>query len=440
MTKSITMKTKKGSVVRTRNYAVRDLSLAEQGLRNIEWAETQMRSLLEIKKRFLKEKPLKGLRIGMALHVTKETAVLVKTLIAGGADVFITSCNPLSTQDDVAAALAKLGVKVFAWKGETKKEYYENLERVISFKPNFTIDDGCDLVTLVHTKHRELLKSMIGGSEETTTGVIRLKNMEKQGILKYPIIAVNESKTKKLMDNYYGTGQSAIDGIIRCSNILFSGKTVVVAGYGNCGKGVALRARGLGANVIVTEVNPLRALQAVMDGYKVMPMKQAARIGDVFITVTGDKDVIRYEHIKLMKDSAILANAGHFDCEIDIKTLEKKAIRKRRIRPLFDEYLIRVGKEKKRIFVCGEGRLVNLACGEGHPSSVMALSFCNQALAVEYVYKRFKQGKPLSNRVHTLPEEFDSIIASLQLKAMGVRIDSLTREQRKYLSDWREGT
>ncbi len=424
----------------TKNYAVKDISLAEQGRKNVEWAETQMKALIEIRKRFLKQKPLRGLRIAIALHVTKETAVLVKTLIAGGADVFITSCNPLSTQDDVAAYLAKIGVRVFAWKGETKKEYYENIEKVLSFKPNFTIDDGCDLVTSIHTRHRELIKNMIAGSEETTTGVIRLKNMEKQRALKYPIIAVNESKTKKLMDNYYGTGQSAIDGIIRCSNVLFSGKTVVVCGYGNCGKGVALRARGLGANVIVIEVNPLRALQAVMDGYRVMTVKEAARLGDIFITVTGNKNVISYNDMKLMKDGVILANAGHFDCEIDIKTLEKRAIRKRRIRPLFDEYLIKSNSKKKRILVCGEGRLVNLVCAEGHPSSVMALSFCNQALAVEYAYKRFKQKKPLSVSVHTLPSEFDNIVALLQLKSMGVKIDSLTVEQKKYLSDWKQGT
>ncbi|MEM2121269.1 MAG: adenosylhomocysteinase [Candidatus Woesearchaeota archaeon] len=425
---------------KTKEYDIRDLSLAEQGFRNISFAEMQMKALMEIKRDFEKRKPLKGLRISMALHVTKETAVLVKTLVAGGAEVFIASCNPLSTQDDVAAALAKSGINVFAWKGETKEEYYKNIERVLSLKPNFTIDDGCDLVSAIHSKHRNLIPNIIAGCEETTTGVLRLKSMEREKKLRYPIIAVNESKTKNLMDNVYGTGQSAIDGIIRCSNILFAGKNVVVCGYGNCGKGVSLRAKGLGSNVIVTEVDPFKALQAHMDGFRVMRLREAAKIGDIFITVTGNKKVINYEDIVLMKDGAILANAGHFDVEIDVKTLEKKALSKKRIRPLFDEYVINIKNKKKRIYLCGEGRLVNLACAEGHPSSIMDLSFCNQALAVEYAYENFKNGKRLEVKVHTLPEEIDKKIAEIYLKANGIRIDKLTKEQINYLKSWKEGT
>ncbi|MGB9748749.1 MAG: adenosylhomocysteinase [Candidatus Woesearchaeota archaeon] len=424
----------------TKKYAVRDLKLAEQGFRNIRFAELQMKALMRIKKDFEKRKPLKGLRIGMALHVTKETAVLAKTLISGGAEISVASCNPLSTQDDVAAALAKSGVRVFAWKGETKEEYYKNIERVLSFCPNFTIDDGCDLVSAVHEKHSDLIQNIIAGSEETTTGVIRLKSMEREKRLKYPIIAVNESKTKNLMDNVYGTGQSAIDGIIRCSNILFAGKTVVVCGYGNCGKGVSLRARGLGANVIVVEVDNFKALQAFMDGFRVMRLREAAKIGDIFITVTGNKNVIRYEHIALMKDGAILANAGHFDVEIDVKSLEKNALAKKRIRPLFDEYFVKFKNKTKSIFLCGEGRLVNLACAEGHPSSIMDLSFCNQALAVEYAYEMFKKGKRLDARVHNLPENIDEKIAEIYLKANGINIDKTTREQREYLKSWNHGT
>jgi adenosylhomocysteinase len=424
----------------TKNYAVKDLKLAEQGIKNISFAEMQMKALMKIRKDFEKRKPLKGLRIGMALHVTKETAVLIKTLIAGGADVVVASCNPLSTQDDVAAALAKSGVKVFAWKGETKEEYYKNIERVLSFKPNFTIDDGCDLVSAIHEKHIRLIPNIVAGCEETTTGVIRLKSMEREKKLKYPIIAVNESKTKNLMDNVYGTGQSAIDGIIRCSNILFAGKTVVVCGYGNCGKGVALRAKGLGANVVVTEVDNFKALQAFMDGFRVMRLKDAAKIGDIFITVTGNKNVIHYEHIALMKDGAILANAGHFDVEIDVKSLEQNASFKKRIGPLFDEYTIVYKNKKKRVFLCGEGRLVNLACAEGHPSSIMDLSFCNQALAVEYAYENFKKGRKLDVKVHNLPESIDQKIAEIYLKANGIKIDKLTKEQKKYLKSWNQGT
>lgn len=414
-------------------YRVKDVKLAEQGKRNIEWAESQMGALLRVKERFKKQKPLKGTRIGVALHVTKETAVLVKTLIAGGAEVAIASCNPLSTQDDVAAALAKEGINVFAWKNETTKEYYDNMRQVIKFKPNVTIDDGLDLVTMIHTKHKELLHNMIVGCEETTTGIIRARAMEKQGVLKYPIIAVNDNKTKHLFDNYYGTGQSVWDGILRASNVLIAGKTVVVNGYGSCGKGVSLRAKGLGANVIITEVDNFRALQAATDGFRMMPMKEAAKRGDIFVTVTGNKHIIRKEHFKLMKDGTILANAGHFDNEIDLKSLEKIAKRKRRIRPFFDEYTV----GKRRIYVCGEGRLVNLAVAEGHPSTVMALSFCGQALAVEYGIKN--KGK-LPVEVITLPEGIDNHIASLQLQTLGIKKDSLTKEQKRYLNSWQEGT
>lgn len=424
----------------TKDYAVKDLELAEQGFRNIGFAEMQMKALMRISKDFEKRRPLKGLRIGIALHVTKETAVLVKTLIAGGAEVFIASCNPLSTQDDVAAALAKSGINVFAWKGETKEDYYKNIKRVLNFKPNFTIDDGCDLVSAIHERHTELIPTIIAGCEETTTGVIRLKSMEREKRLRYPIIAVNESKTKNLMDNVYGTGQSAIDGIIRCSNILFAGKTVVVCGYGNCGKGVALRAKGLGANVVITEVDHFKALQAFMDGFRVMKIREAAKIGDIFITVTGNKNVIHYEHMILMKDGAILANAGHFDVEIDVKGLERNALSKKKIRPLFDEYLIKLKHQKKRIFLCGEGRLVNLACAEGHPSSIMDLSFCNQALAVEYAYEMFKKGKRLDIKVHNLPDSIDKKIARIYLRANNIKIDNLTKEQEIYLKSWNYGT
>ncbi len=414
-------------------YKVKDIKLANQGKMNIEYAESQMGSLLKVKERFSKEKPLKGLRVGMALHVTKETAVLVRTLIAGGAEVAITGCNPLSTQDDVAAALAEEGVEVYAWKGETKEEYYENLTKVVDFKPHVTIDDGCDLVTFIHTKRPELIKDVVVGCEETTTGIIRLKAMEKEKVLKYPMIAVNDNKTKHLFDNYYGTGQSTIDGILRASNTLIAGKTFVVGGYGECGKGVALRAKGMGANVIVTEIDNFKALQAKTDGYRVMPMMEASKLGDIFVTVTGNKHIISAEHVKLMKDGAILANSGHFDNEIDVEGMEKIATKKRRIRPYFDEYIV----NGNRIFLAGEGRLVNLACAEGHPSTVMSLSFCGQALAVEYGVKN--KGK-LGNKVIVLPEEIDDEISGLQLDALGVIKDEMTEAQKKYSNDWREGT
>jgi adenosylhomocysteinase len=400
---------------------------------NIEFAELHMGALMKIKKRFLKEKPLKGVKIGLALHVTKETAVLIKTLIAGGADVAITGCNPLSTQDDVAAALAEEGVNVWAYKGENTADYYKYLTNVINFKPNITIDDGCDLVSEIHSKHPELIKNIISGCEETTTGIIRLKAMEKDKALKYPMIAVNDNKTKHLLDNYYGTGQSTVDGIIRASNILFAGKNVVVVGYGSCGKGFALRSKGLGANVIVTEVDNFCALQAAYDGFRVMKMEDACKIGDIFCTLTGDKHVIRVEHIKQMKDGAILANSGHFDIEIDVKGLKNIASSERRIRPFLDEYVV----NGKKIFLAGEGRLINLSAGEGHPSEVMSTSFCGQALSCEYAVKN-KEKLPV--KVIQLPEEIDDEIAGLQLEAMGIKTDELTEEQIKYLSSWQEGT
>lgn len=415
------------------DYEVRDIALAEQGRLNLEFAEGSMSALLAVRKRFAAEKPLKGARIGMALHVTKETGVLLRTLVAGGADVAITGCNPLSTQDDVAAALAEEGIRVWAYKGETKEDYYRYIGNVISFSPDITIDDGCDLVSEIHKNHASLLPKMTGGCEETTTGIIRLKAMERDKALKYPMIAVNDNKTKHLLDNYYGTGQSTVDGILRATNVLFAGKTVVVLGYGSCGKGFSMRARGLGANVIVTEVNRFRALQAAYDGFRVMKMEDAAGIGDIFCTLTGNKHVIRMEHMKKMKDGAILANSGHFDIEIDLKSLEGAAERKRRVRQFLDEYTL----GPKRLFVCGEGRLVNLAAAEGHPSEVMATSFCGQALAVEFLVKN--RGK-LRNEVIMLPEEIDDDIASMQLTAMQLSIDKLTDEQVKYLNSWEEGT
>ena len=416
-----------------KDYEVRDISLAKQGENNIEWARQHMKALMKIKERFSKEKPLKGIRIGMALHITKETALLVETLTAGGAEVAITGCNPLSTQDDIAAAMAKKGVKVWAYKGETNDDYYRYLNYVIGFKPHVTIDDGCDLVTEIHLKHKHLLTDVIGGCEETTTGIVRLHAMERNHALRYPIISVNDNMTKHLFDNYYGTGQSTIDGIIRATNILFAGKTVVVSGYGDCGKGVTLRARGLGAQVIVTEVNPVRALKARMDGYRVMPITEAAKLGDIFVTVTGDKGVITREHFKQMKDGAILANSGHFDVEIDVSALKKMAKKTTRIRRGLDEFDL----GRKKIYLCGEGRLVNLACAEGHPSEVMSTSFCGQALACEYIVRN--KGK-LDAAVHKLPQELDMEIARLQLDAMGVEIDKLSKEQRAYLASWQEGT
>lgn len=414
--------------------SIKDPALAPQGRLNLEIAEKRMGALMEVRKEFAKTKPFAGLTIGMALHVTKETGVLVRTLTAGGANVAITGCNPLSTQDDIAAALAEEeNVQVWAYKGETKEDYYKYLQEVIATKPDITIDDGCDLVTEIHTKHPELLATMIGGCEETTTGIIRLQAMTKEGVLKCPMIAVNDNKTKHLMDNYYGTGQSTFDGILRSTNMLIAGKTVVVLGYGSCGKGTALRARGLGAQVIVTEVDAFCALQAAMDGHRVMTMEDAAAIGDLFITVTGNLNVIRMEHMEKMKDAAVLANSGHFDNEIDLKALETKA-KKRRVRHYLDEYAMPSGRI---IYVAGEGRLVNLASAEGHPSEVMSLSFCGQALACKYLVENKGKMKP---EVITLPPAIDDYISKLQLVAMGLSIDELTAEQKKYLGSWQEGT
>lgn len=414
------------------NHEVKDMGLAAQGALNIAYAEMRMPIMEKIRKRFERELPFKGLTIGLALHVTKETAVLVRTLRAGGAKVALASCNPLSTQDDVAAALAKDGFMVYGYKGEGKEDYYRYIEAVIAAKPDITIDDGCDLVTAIHTKHPGLIAKMIGGCEETTTGVIRLHAMEKDGVLKYPMIAVNDNKTKHLLDNYYGTGQSTIDGLLRASNVLIAGTNFVVCGYGDCGRGVALKAKGMGASVIVTEVDAFRAMQARLDGFSVMPIADAAKIGDIFVTVTGNKHVITAEHVKAMKHGAILANSGHFDNEIDVSGMDSRW-KKRRIRPFLEEYDV----GGKMVYLCGEGRLVNLAAAEGHPSEVMATSFAGQSLACEFLVKN--RGK-LQAKVLRLPEALDDQIAQLQLEAMGVKKDSLTKEQEKYLHSWEEGT
>lgn len=410
-----------------------DKNLITQGRMNVQLAEQNMLALMRLRERFSKKRIFKGVRIGMALHLTKETAVLVQTLIAGGAEVAITSCNPLSAQDDVIAFLQSKGVEAYGYKGESLKEYYGFLKKVIDFKPQITIDDGCDLVNMIHTEFPEALKNIIGGCEETTTGVIRLRAMEKADKLRYPVIAVNDNDTKHLMDNYYGTGQSTLDGIMRASNVLFAGKTVVVAGYGDCGKGVALRSKGLGAKVIITEIQPFRALQAHMDGFEVMPMGEAVKRGDIFITVTGNCDVIRPEHIRSMKSGAILANSGHFDVEIDVKGLQKIATGCTRVRPFLDEY--RLGK--KNIYVVGEGRLANLAAAEGHPSEIMSLSFCGQAMATEYLLQQKGNLKP---GVYTLPKELDEQIAALQNEVLGMKIDVLNKKQKEYLSGWESGT
>jgi len=413
------------------NYEVKDIKLAEQGMLNLEWAEKEMGALLKIREEFEKTKPLKGIRIGMALHVTKETGILVRTLIAGGADVAITGCNPLSTQDDIAAALAKEGVMVWAYKGETNEDYYRYLGYVINTKPHITIDDGCDLVSEIHKNHPELIPDIIGGCEETTTGIIRLKSMKRDKALKYPVIAVNDNKTKHLLDNVYGTAQSTVDGIIRATNILIAGKNLVVVGYGSCGKGVAKSADGQGANVIVTEVDNFAALQARMDGYTVMQMNDAAKIGDIFVTVTGNKHVISTDHMKTMKNGAIFCNSGHFDSEIDVVGLKKMSSETRMIRPFLEEFTV----GKKKLHLLGEGRLINLAAAEGHPSAVMSTSFCGQALACKYLVDN-----KLVPDVIELPDAIDDRIAGLQLESMGIEIDELTPEQVKYLNSWTEGT
>ncbi len=416
------------------NFDVKDLKLAPEGKLKIEWAESQMPVLRDIKERYKKEKPFKGYTLSTCLHVTSETANLLITLKAGGADVSIAASNPLSTQDSVAASLVKdFDIPTFAIKGEDSKTYFKHLNAVLDFNPQITMDDGGDLIYLLHTKRKKQLADIIGSSEETTTGVIRLKAMEKEGALKVPVIAVNDSDTKHLFDNRYGTGQSTIDGIIRATNTLLAGKAFVVGGYGWCSKGIAMRAKGMGANVIVTEVDPVRGLEAAMDGFRVMKMKDAAKIGDIFVSATGDKHVISLEIVKQMKDGAILANSGHFDIEIDIAGIERIKKSKRRIRNSLDEYVL----EGKKIYVLGEGRLVNLAAAEGHPAEVMDMSFANQALAAEYFVTN--RGK-LENKVHVLPKELDFKVAKLKLTSMGISIDSLTSEQRTYLSSWNEGT
>ncbi len=416
-------------------FHVKDLSLAEEGKKLIEWAGMDMPVLRQIRERFEKEKPLSGIRIGGCLHITTETANLAITLKAGGAEVYLCASNPLSTKDEVAAALVKeFGIPVFAIRGEDRDTYYAHIKEVLDRHPHITIDDGADLVSTLHRERPEQTKEIIGGTEETTTGVIRLKAMAKDGVLKYPIIAVNDALTKHLFDNRYGTGQSTLDGIIRATNRLLAGSVFVVAGFGWCGKGLAMRARGMGARVIVTEVDPLKALEAVMEGYLVMPMEKAAEIGDFFCTVTGNKKVIRKEHFLKMKDGAIVCNSGHFDVEIDLEGLKELAKEVRDIRREVKEYLLENGK---RIYVLSEGRLVNLAAAEGHPSGVMDMSFANQALCVEYLVKN--KGK-LENKVYSVPEEIDKKVAELKLNAMGIEIDKLTEEQIKYLNDWREGT
>lgn len=417
------------------NYEIKDIALAEQGKKNIEWAQKDMPVLNAIKKRFEKEQPFKGLRLTASVHVTKETAALCIALKAGGADAVLAASNPLSTQDDVAAALVKYyDIPVFAIAGEDSETYHRHIETVLNHKPNFIIDDGCDLVATVHKSKRELLPNIIGSCEETTTGIIRLQAMEKEGQLMFPALGVNNSLTKHLYDNRYGTGQSALDGIIRATNILLAGKTFVVCGYGWCSRGAAAKARGMGANVIVTEVDPLKALEAVMDGFRVMPIAEASKEGDIFLSITGDTKVISAENIMNMKNGAFVANAGHFDVEIDIKGLKKYTVATNNIRPGLDEWVLNNGKS---VYVLAQGRLVNLVCAEGHPASVMDMSFANQALGMEYVVKN---RATLENKMYTLPRSVDVAIAKLKLESMGIQIDTLTEEQERYLNSWSEGT
>ncbi len=417
------------------NYDIKDIKLAEGGRRRIEWAEREMPVLRLIRERFGKERPLKGVRISACLHVTTETANLMHTLHNGGAEVVLTASNPLSTQDDVAAALVThFEIPVFAIKGEDNVTYYKHINSAIDHGPNITMDDGADLVSTLHTERREMLENVIGGTEETTTGVIRLRAMAADGALAFPVIAVNDAMTKHFFDNRYGTGQSTVDGIVRATNILLAGKNFVVAGYGWCGRGLAMRARGMGANVIVTEVDPLPALEAVMDGFRVMPMPEAAVIGDIFVTLTGDINVIDKHHFELMKDGAIVANSGHFNVEINLPVLEKMAKEKRLVRPFVEQYIL---EDDRRINLLGEGRLINLAAAEGHPASVMDMSFANQALSLEYMVRH---SDTLENKVYSVPEEIDKDIARLKLEAMNVEIDTLTEEQIAYLNSWQEGT
>jgi adenosylhomocysteinase len=417
------------------NYDVKDIKMADKGRLRVEWANQSMPVLNQIRDRFAKEKPLKGVRLAACLHVTTETASLATTLKAGGARVIVCASNPLSTQDDVAAYLARHeGIEVYAIKGEDTKTYYNHINVVLDAKPQITMDDGADLVSTLHSTRKEQLPHVIGGTEETTTGVIRLRSMAEKNVLKFPIIAVNDANTKHLFDNRYGTGQSTLDGIIRATNRLLAGSAFVVCGYGWCGRGVAMRASGEGANVIVTEVDPLRALEAAMDGFRVMPIAQAAKIGDFFCTLTGDINVIRKEHFLTMKDGAIVCNSGHFNVELDLEGLAKQTKARRQIRDFVEEFTMKNGK---RVYVLGEGRLINLAAAEGHPSSVMDMSFANQALSAEYMVK---QAKSLKVGVYKVPDKIDAMIAKLKLESMGIKIDKLTVEQKKYLSSWEVGT
>jgi adenosylhomocysteinase len=440
------------------DYDIKDISLAKRGRLRMEWAEMAMPVLKLIRKRFERERPLKGMRLSACLHVTTETAALMRTLVAGGAQVALCASNPLSTQDDVAAYLVKeLKMPVFAVKGEDGDTYYTHIRKALEFMPNMTMDDGADLVSSLHfialkkwqeippsvrkwakmlseTKRREMIRGLIGGTEETTTGVIRLRSMEQSGVLKFPIIAVNDAETKHFFDNRYGTGQSTIDGIIRATNRLLAGANVVVSGYGWCGKGLALRADGMGANVIITEINPLRALEAVMDGYRVLPMAEAAPLGDIFCTVTGDVKVIRREHFLKMKDGAIVANSGHFNVELDLEGLQKVTVSRRQVRDFVEEFKLKNGR---KVCVLGEGRLINLASAEGHPSCVMDMSFANQALAAEYLVRNHRT---LAKKVYQVPGEIDGEIARIKLLSMGIQIDTLTEEQKTYLASWEKGT
>ncbi len=416
-------------------HDIQDANLAAQGKLRVEWAARDMPVLQQIRTRFEKERPLAGVNIGCCLHVTTETANLMMALKSGGAQVALCASNPLSTQDDVAAFLVKEeDIPVFAVKGEDNDRYYDHIRSVLAMEPNITMDDGADLVSTIHTQERKLIPAILGGSEETTTGVIRLRSMEHKGVLAYPIIAVNDSNTKHLFDNRYGTGQSTIDGILRATNMLFSGATVVVCGYGWCGRGLAMRAKGMGARVIVTEVDSLKALEAIMDGYRVMPLAQAAEEGDLFVTVTGNLKVVRGEHFQRMKDGAIVANSGHFNVELDLEALGEMATKRRVVRQNVEEYTLAPGR---RIYVLGEGRLVNLAAAEGHPACVMDMSFANQALTAEYLVK---EGQGLDKRVYGVPQQIDDRIAELKLKAMNVDIDALTPEQKTYLASWESGT
>jgi adenosylhomocysteinase len=414
---------------------VKDMGLADAGKRKIEWALQQMPVLQSIRKRFIKEQPLKGLRISACLHVTSETANLMMTLRDGGADCVLCASNPLSTQDEVAASLNRdFNIPTYAIKGEDNETYYAHLSAALEHKPQMTMDDGADLVTMLLTKRTDLVPNVIGGTEETTTGVIRLRAMAKDGTLKFPIVAVNDAQTKHFFDNRYGTGQSTLDGVIRATNILLAGQKVVIAGYGWCGRGVAMRAKGLGSDVIVTEIDPVKGIEAAMDGFRVLPMAEAAKEGDIFITVTGNKNVIRAEHFEAMKSGAVVCNSGHFNVEIDLPALERLSTGKREVRPLVDEFLL---KDGRKVYLIAEGRLVNLATAEGHPAAVMDMSFANQALSAEYLRQHAKDLKP---QVYVVPEHLDKEIARLKLDSMGHKLDKLTAEQERYLASWQEGT